>query len=260
MTQTSYGQYVTKVYKNQSGTSFVDSDTSFTGVRLGSISLGDMDNDNDLDVLLTGSTGTEEVTKIYLNTAKVTNSKPAAPAGLSSVLNGSEATLSWNKATDAQTPQNGLSYNLYIGTTPLTGNKKSPMSNISTGYRKVVSLGNAGQNSSWTIKDIPEGTYYWSVQAVDNGFAGSLFSGEQIFAIGNVPQNVNVVYASGNVTLSWTAVSGAVSYKVYASEDPFGTFTDVSSQGTLTGTSWSQAVTGNKWFYYVVTVTGKELK
>ena len=52
----------------------------------------------------------------------------------------------------------------------------------STGYRKVVNLGNTNHNN-WTIKGLAGGTYYWSVQTLDNNFAGSNFSSEQTFTI-----------------------------------------------------------------------------
>ncbi|MBK6681630.1 MAG: hypothetical protein IPG53_17320 [Ignavibacteriales bacterium] len=47
----------------------------------------------------------------------------------------------------------------------------SPMSDRTTGFRKVVRLGNS-QTNSWTINDLPSGTYYWSVQAIDGVFPG----------------------------------------------------------------------------------------
>jgi hypothetical protein len=58
------------------------------------------------------------------------------------------------------------------------------------------------------------------------------------------------------VVLSWSAVPGATSYKVYSCEEPYGTFGDVSSEGTFTGTTWTKTgVAGNKLFYYVVSVS-----
>ena len=76
------------------------------------------------------------------------------------------------------------------------------------------------------------------------------------FEYGNltIPQGVNITNTAGEVQITWDAVSGATSYKVYASSDPYGTYTDISSQGTFAGTSWSQAVSGNKLFFYVVAV------
>jgi hypothetical protein len=60
----------------------------------------------------------------------------------------------------------------------------SPLSGIETGIRKVVELGNVQYNIRWPLRGLAPGTYYWSVQAVDNSFAGSCFSREKSFTIG----------------------------------------------------------------------------
>ncbi|MDD1469482.1 VCBS repeat-containing protein, partial [Dolichospermum sp. ST_sed5] len=57
------------------------------------------------------------------------------------------------------------------------------MSDRSTGYRRIVSLGNTNHDTTWTIKGLENGTYYWNVQSIDNSFAGSSFSSEQSFTI-----------------------------------------------------------------------------
>jgi hypothetical protein len=62
---------VAKVYRNDGGV-FVDSgpaDDALTGVNYSSVAWGDYDNDGDLDILLTGSTGVGSVAKVYRNTA-----------------------------------------------------------------------------------------------------------------------------------------------------------------------------------------------
>lgn len=64
----STGDPVTQLYRN-TGTGFeLVFDTVFTGVREGSIDWGDIDNDGDLDVLITGLTATSQnFTGLYLN-------------------------------------------------------------------------------------------------------------------------------------------------------------------------------------------------
>jgi hypothetical protein len=58
----------------------------------------------------------------------------------------------------------------------------SPLSNPS-GFRQVVELGNCQQNLGWWLHGLNPGTYYWSVQAIDNSFAGGPFAPEQTFTI-----------------------------------------------------------------------------
>ena len=173
---------ISKIYRNNGDNTFAEqTGISLTGVNFSSVAWGDYDNDGDLDILLTGRSGSGYFSKIYRNNNLTPNSAPTAPSGLSASTTGSDVTFSWNKSSDAETPQNGLSYNLYVGTSSHNGQVKSPMSDISSGFRRVVQIGNANQNNSWTFKNLPGGTYYWSVQAIDNSYEGSTFASEKTF-------------------------------------------------------------------------------
>ena len=88
--------------------------------------------------------------------------------------------MSWDGATDAETPQDGLYYNAFLyqedGDVVWCS-----MADISNGYRRIPAIGNAQQDTSWTIEDLGDGTYHWSVQAIDTAFAGSAFATEHTF-------------------------------------------------------------------------------
>jgi len=249
-------RFVTLNRKYEDGI-YRDIAVSITPVNIGTGSWFDYDNDNDLDIFLTGSSVTGGIAKIYRNNSAIENTPPSSPSNLSAVVDSSSVTLSWSKATDNETPQDGLSYNFYLGSSSSGTEIVSPMSDTATGKRRVVKRGNAEQNTSWTIDGLSDGTYYWSVQAVDNGYAGSEFAPEQMFFVGSMypPQNVTIAPLENEVSLSWTSVNGATSYKVFASDDPYGTFTDVSAEGLFSGTSWSQTTGEIKKFYYVVAVS-----
>ncbi len=64
------------------------------------------------------------------------------------------------------------------------------------------------------------------------------------------PENVVISISSNTVHIEWSAVSGATSYKVYTSDDPYSGFVEDTS-GTFDGTSWTAQVSGEKKFYYV---------
>jgi hypothetical protein len=81
------------------------------------------------------------------------------------------------------------------------------------------------------------------------------------------PKNVIIEIIGTNVQISWDEVDGANSYKIYASDDPYGTFRNVTSEGSfgrelippsLSNKSnyrytWTSNITGmEKKFYYVV--------
>ena len=252
---------VSNIYRNDSGV-FTDINAGLVGIIDGSVAWGDYDNDGDLDILLTGYyyDGTNHyISKIYRNNSVIKNTAPSFPLNLSTSLTDSTVIFSWDKATDTETPQDGLSYNLYLGTVDNKDSINSSMSDIPTGYRKVVSLGNTNQNNSWVIKDLEDGTYYWSVQAVDHAFAGSEFSAEQTFSILGSPQNVITDVNGNDIHLIWDEVPTATSYKIYASTDPYGTFTDFTNFGTLNGLSWDLSWSGDKLFFYVITVSGTKV-
>ncbi len=175
---------ISKVYRNDLG-SFVDISASLLAVGWGRTTWGDYDNDGDLDILLTGAANANFVSKVYRNNTGTNNMTPASPINLTTALADSSVTFSWNKSTDNETPSNGLTYNLRLGTTPGGVEKKSPMADLVTGYRRVVQLGNTNHNNSWMIKNLPKGRYYWNVQAIDHAFTGSAFALEQTFVFGD---------------------------------------------------------------------------
>ena len=116
------------------------------------------------------------------------NVGPTAPSpkSLSTVSENSVKLLrfEWNSAKDDHTPISGLTYSLRIGTTPNNEVILAANSNES-GVLKVPSIGNVSINTSWSIRMLPDGIYYWSVQAIDAAFIGSPFSTPQKFTIRN---------------------------------------------------------------------------
>ena len=200
---------VAKIFRNNAG-SFVDLNAVLVEAKLSSAAWGDFDNDGDLDILLSGLSNAGRVSIIYQSNRSnpgKPNTPPAAPANLTFSVTGNSATLNWNKATDAETAQNGLTYNLRLGNAPNGVQIVSPMSRLTTGFRRLPKIGNTGHRNSLAIKNLPLGTYYWSVQAVDNHFAGSPFATtEGRFSITN--QSPTVVTKISDQTL----VAGGASF------------------------------------------------
>ena len=166
--------------------------TCIITTRSGSNEWCDYDMDGDLDLWTNGlhvyganyPMDQYLTSKTYKNNLIVPNIPPTPPIGLYSSIIGDDVTLHWNKGTDNKTPQDGLSYNLFIGTKSGGLDIMSPNSNISTGIRKVSERGNIDQNTSWPIKYLSDGIYFYGVQAIDHGYAGSEFSPECIFVKG----------------------------------------------------------------------------
>ncbi len=65
------------------------------------------------------------------------------------------------------------------------------------------------------------------------------------------PEDVTITVENDSTRISWTAVAGASSYKVYSSSNPYDNFTEDTSGG-LSGTIWSTLFVDQKKFYYVI--------
>ena len=174
------------VYRNDGGT-FTDIGAGLIGVSgQGGSAWGDYDGDGDLDIALLGAPASGNTTRIYRNDLGTHNTPPQAPTNLtvqSSCAN--TIFLRWDLAVDAQTPSTGLSYNIRVGTTPGGTQVLSPMASLTTGYRRVPAMGNTGSRAyAYLFLPATPGRYFWSVQAVDGGLAGSPFASEQVFDVG----------------------------------------------------------------------------
>jgi len=200
--------FVTKVYHNDGHGHFTDAGVNtIPGAIYASLAWGDYDNDGYPDLAISGANTVTNVyvTKVYHNdlgsNPRAHNTPPTAPEGQISFIIGNSIQLQWSPATDIETPQNGLTYNLRIGTTPGGVDIMSPMADVQTGFRKTPAMGNVNENTTWTIHNLPMGKYYWSVQAVDNELAGSSFGLEQTFIIGNP-----LTASTGNVNFGAVSV------------------------------------------------------
>jgi PKD repeat protein len=197
------------VYKNDGGVFtpyylFPQGGTSF-------IDWIDFDNDGDLDIL----TSNNGIFVNNLNSNKYKpNTKPIAPQNLCSSLTGNELTMSWNRASDAETPSAGLTYNIFVKQNGVF--VMSSMANLQTGFRKVAQRGNVDQNISWTITLPGTGNIEWGVQAIDTQYIGSSFSKSSLPFMSTTAtkticsgEKSNFIATSPNVNpiFSWTVKS-----------------------------------------------------
>jgi fibronectin type 3 domain-containing protein len=164
---------------------------------------------------------------------------PAAPAGVSATPGDAQVTVAWGAVSGA------ASYNLYWATTP--------------GVTKANGTKIAGATSPYVHGSRTNGTtYYYVVTAVNAG--GESASSAQVSAVASAtpaPAAPTGLVATANdkqVALSWTAVTGAASYKVYRSTTAGvtkGTGTNVASPSSPSFTDPS--LTNGTTYYYVVT-------
>ena len=174
-----------KIYDNNGGT-FIDSGNELpapraSGSRGGTFSWLDIDGEGDLDYFIAGQYFVpgggglvEAQMHIYRNDAAGQNVAPTSPAGLNAaVQSGGTVLLSWDPATDDHTPSAALTYDLdlFRDGTPVSLPRRLP------------EPGNVSAVTEWLLSGLPDGSYEWTLRAVDAAYNGSDISSGQ-FNIG----------------------------------------------------------------------------
>ncbi len=170
----------TSLYVNNGDLTFSEQ-SGFTGTFASSVTWADFDKDNDLDFYLSGIGAGSNYSKLSRNLSTTANTPPAVPTNLSESTFEDSVRLSWNAASDL----NGgtLGYNVFIGTSKTSQNILSAHSNLASGFHWLVAQGNVGPTTSIRINELPQGKYYWSVQAIDNTYKASAFAPVDSFVI-----------------------------------------------------------------------------
>lgn len=190
--------------------------------RSSGLNFADIDNDGDLDFFsaMTIAAMYYENWGFIENKTRTVRGKPQPPVGLSATVNGNTAKLSWvlNDKLDNQT------YNVAIGTASGKHDVLNPLSDPVTGYHRTNKVGNARYASHKIIKDLPDGVYFWSVQAIDLSYKGGLFSAEQTFVIGTPPLSKAQItsataLSSKHVKIEFTNTPQGAETTVFVSEN-----------------------------------------
>jgi VCBS repeat protein/type IX secretion system substrate protein/PKD domain-containing protein len=169
---------ITKLYLNEGNDIFTSYDSKITDIGYSSIDFGDINNDGGLDVAIIGLGGSG----IWENKYFIGNTIPKTPISLQSEVYNYGIKLSWGRATDLESTEGGLSYNIMVRKDSLWGDIVNPLADIS-GFRKLSKIGNAQYRDFFLLDSLPIGTYYWRVQAIDHSFAGGEWAEEHSFTI-----------------------------------------------------------------------------
>jgi hypothetical protein len=175
--------------------------------------LTDLEGDGDVDLLQMGNDSQHQgLNTLFVNqwkSASRTNSPPSAPTALAATVKKGAVTFSWEPSTDNSTPVKLITYNVQV----TDADDKTWLhsgSDESGTFRNVFAPGNAGANTSFTVKNLPAGEYTLKVQAVDASFALSPWSTAQPFVIQAGPSNLQTERILLNkLKLTWTPVLGA---------------------------------------------------
>jgi hypothetical protein len=175
------GEASTLLFKNEGNLNFEPLSTLLPGFKVGGVSWGDLNNDGFSDLIFSGFDSFDNArTSFYLNnfgdTLFRSNTSPVCPDSAMALMMDDHAFLTWSRGSDMETPEISLTYNLMIGTQPNLIDVMSPMSIPLTGLRTLSGNGNGSTDTSWVVSGLAPGTYYYSVQTIDNGYLGSSFS------------------------------------------------------------------------------------
>lgn len=229
--------HVFEIFENNSNSFVALPNESLIGISSSSGKWGDYDNDGDLDLFVNGSLNNgSSRTDVIRNLTDTKNTLPVVPDGLSVEVIDDFVKLSWNRASDVESSQNGLTYNVHLRD---ASNNIIPSNSLSSGKRTIVDTGNSGQNTFIKVRSLTPGDYYWKVQALDNSFAGSLFSEEFIFHVNFPPI---VTEASVFTTSEESPIQ--ILINDFVVDDPDNTFPDDFLLSITNGENYS--VSGNE--------------
>nr|WP_224753658.1 glycoside hydrolase family 6 protein [Paenibacillus terricola] len=163
---------------------------------------------------------------------------PSAPASLTAVAGNAQTTLSWAASSGA------TSYNVKRSTT-----SGGPYTTVATGVT----------GTTYTNTGLTNGTTYYYVVSAVNSYGESANSAQasatpsatSTVTVPAAPTGLTASAGDSQVTLSWTASTGATSYNVKRSTTSGGPYTTLATG--VTATSYVNAsLTNGTTYYYVV--------
>jgi hypothetical protein len=171
------------------------------------------------------------------NIIPLTTTPPSAPAVLIATAGVGQVSLAWTA------PAGAVSYNVYRSLTP--GGEGA------TAYKTGVT------GVSFTDAGLTNGTtYYYKVTAANS--AGESGQSNEASAIPQLslpaaPSSLTATAGNGQVTLTWNATSGAISYNIYRSTIPGGEGTNSYWNGVKTTSFTDAGLSNGTTYYYQVT-------
>jgi len=146
---------------------------------------------------------------LFRNLGATINTPPQVPTNLNAIASTDGVQFLWRWSSDDQTPWKALQYNLRVGSRPGAEDFVSPLADVS-GFRRVVQVGNGSSvPGRWVTGLTNAGAYFWSVQAIDGAFAGSVFAPEQMLLIGPPHIDTFSLQTNGTFCLEFYALAGS---------------------------------------------------
>jgi len=189
----------------------------------------------------TGNAWDPQLSQISITYGGATGTAPAAPTGLTATGGNAQVALSWAASSGA------TSYNIYRGTT--------------AGGESTTAVATGITGTSYTNTGLTNGTAYFYKVAAVNASGTSGLSNEAsatpaaTVTIPSAPTSLTATAGNAQVSLSWTASSGATSYNVYRGTTAGGESATAIATGITTTSFTNTGLTnGIQYFYKVAAV------
>ena len=175
-----------QLYENVDASFQQDPILILQGVDFSTVALVDIDGDADLDLISAGSDAAFAPLTVVNDNLEAQfnpNRAPDVPTTPTAQDSAATVTLSWGaSADDGAPPPESLTYNVRLGTSAGAGDVVSG--------NAPLGLGNIGHRRFHRLGGLPSGTYFWSVQAIDQGFVRSDWTTSAQFTIDTVAPQV----------------------------------------------------------------------
>ncbi len=158
------------------------------------------------------------------------DSAPAAPTGLTATGGTTQVALGWTASSGA------TSYNVYRGT--------------ASGVESATAIATGVTTASYTNTGLTAGTtYYYKVAALNTYGTSAQSTEASAITIAAAPSGLTATTGNTQVSLSWTASTGAASYNVYRGTTSGGESATPIATGVTT-TSYTNTGLSNSITYY----------
>ena len=158
----------------------------------GVLAFEDYDKDGYMDAMMLGN---YSGFRIFRNNGNLTkNTRPSAPSNLDASYANGQWTFTWDRGSDAETPEKSLRYNIYV---KLPGTDEIFMiipADLTTGYLRHSRLHAALNTVSYTMT-LPFTKFEWGVQTIDQGKLSSPFA---------VAETCSIPYIVDDAFKTWT--------------------------------------------------------
>lgn len=193
-------------YLNQGNDEFMQMPIpdTLTSLKYAEMEFGDLDGDLDADIFVNGRYDYMDYRNFIVeNTFNAENTAPQAPTNFNFTLNDNLVTFTWDAATDNESES--LTYNIRVGSTSGGSDVMVSYTNAE-GNRIIAKKGNVETKNTFTLNINNEGTYYASVQAIDNSYINSPFSNEVSFEVVSINDLNSIVNIYPNPTADFVKI------------------------------------------------------